>query len=215
MPLMTTKQVSTKTFYIHENTQNESFKNMSLVLQSKGIKNNAFFLGVTDPTLMRINPRDPNLGYNMKLLVTRECVCNYWYFLREIIRIPEQGGAANSGKLYELHRGNLSLNWCLVHNFNVFCELPRQHGKTIAMVCRVLWEFLFGTKNSEMALINKKYEDSKLNLARLKEIRRALPVYLQINVEQTDPTTGKKIKFKDSVEELVHPLNRNKIATVA
>jgi len=215
MALIQTPVKTTKKYYIQENTQNRSFVNMHVILKSKGIKNNAFFLAVLDPVLLRVNPRDENINYDLKQRILRECTYNYWYFLREVLRIPEQGGSANSGKMYELHRGNLALNFCLINNWNVFCELPRQHGKTIAVICRILWEFLFGTRNSEMAFINKKYEDSKLNLARMKDIRRALPTYLQMVVEQIDAATGKKIRTKDSVEALENPINRNKIVTVS
>jgi len=215
MALLQAPVMANKKYYIQNNTKNTSYMNMHVILRSKGIQNNSFFLAVTDPLLMSIDPRDPNINYQIKQRVFRECTYNYWYFLREVLRIPEQGGSANSGKMYELHRGNLALNYCLINNWNVFCELPRQHGKTIAVICRILWEFLFGTRNSEMAFINKKFEDSKLNLARLKEIRRALPSYLQMSQDLVDPVTGKKVKTIDRVEILENSMNRNRIVTVA
>ena len=201
-----------KVYYQFE-TSNKSFLDMHHYLKDTGVKNNKFFLILTDPDLAGINPRDPRLNMLMKQKVLRECICNYWYFLREVIRIPDQGGTANGGKPYQLHRGNLALNFCMIYNWNTFTELPRQHGKTIAVICRQLWTFLFGTSNSEMVFINKKFEDSKLNLQRLKDIRDALPSYLRMQ-DQYGPD-GKKLKVKNSVETLEHPFNGNRIKTLA
>ena len=199
--------------YLQKSTKNQSFLNMHYYLKDKKIENNAFFLILIDPDLAGIDPRDPRLNLGMKQKVLFECKRNYWYFLREVVKIPEQGGSVNSGVPYELHRGNLALNFCLINNLNIFAEFPRQHGKTLAVVCRLLWEFLFGTTNSEMILINKKFDDSKLNLARMKEIRAALPSYLQMNAQYG--SGDKKLKVKDSVETLEHPMNHNRVKTIS
>lgn len=198
--------------YYQMTTSNSSFLEMHHYLKGKGIKNNAFFLVLLDPDLAGIDPRDPRLNLMMKQKVFRECMNNFWYFIREVVRVPEQGGSANSGKPYKLHRGNLAMNFCLIHNFNIFEELPRQHGKTIGVVIRILWEFLFGTTNSEMMFINKKHDDSKLNLQRLKEIRAALPDYLRMN--DVYGRDGKRLKVKENVETLEHASNGNKIKTL-
>lgn len=198
--------------YYQFSTNNQSFLDVHYFLKGKGVKNNAFFLVILDPDLAGVDPRDPRLNLHMKQKIFKECMWNYWYFIREVVRVPEQGGAANSGAKYKLHRGNLALNFCLIYNWNIFAEFPRQHGKTIAVVIRLLWEFLFGTSNSEMMFINKKHDDSKLNLQRLKDIREALPSYLRMaDVFGKD---GKKIKVKENVETLEHPTNNNKIKTL-
>lgn len=63
-----------------------------------------------------------------------------------------------------------------------------------------------------MVFLNKKMDDSKLNLARMKEIRKALPSYLQMT-EMVTPD-GKVIKKPNTVETLEHVSNGNKIKTV-
>ena len=202
-----------KKIYYQMTTNNKSFLDMHHFLKAKGINNNKFFLVLFDPDLAGIDPRDPKLNRMMKQKVLRECITNYWYFLREIVRIPDQGGVKGSGIKYELHRGNLAMNFCLVFNFNIFAELPRQQGKTAAILCRMLWEYNFGTTNSESIFINKKHDDSKLNLQRLKEYRDALPEYLQM--AEAYGRDGKKIKASNTVESIQHPTNGNKIKTLA
>lgn len=90
--------------------------------------------------------------------------------------------------------------------------MPNEIGKTISALCRYLWVFNFGTTNSEMVFLNKKMEDSKLNLARMKEIRDALPSYLQMK-EMITPD-GKVLRKPNTVERLEHVSNGNKIKTV-
>ena len=208
--MITQQPVLPRTIYI-QNTTNQSFIDMHNHLKATGIKNNSFFLVLLDPMLNGVNPRDPRLSIQMKQRIFRECAYNYWYFIRECVRIPDQGGAVNSGIPYKLHRGNLALNYCLMLNLNVFAEFPRQHGKTIAVICRILWEFLFGTRNSEIAFLNKKHEDSKLNLLRLKDIRKALPEYLQM--DSTYGINNQKLKPKNSAEALENAAAGNKIKT--
>ena len=117
--------------YYQMETSNKSFLEMHYFLKAKGIRNNKFFLILYDRDLAGVNPRDPNLNEMMKAKILRECMTNIFYFLREIVRIPVQGGEVGGGSMFKLHRGNLALIFGFVLNWNMFLELPRQHGKTI------------------------------------------------------------------------------------
>lgn len=193
------------------NTKNQSFLDIHYYLKAKGIKNNAFFLALYDTDLMYVDPRDPRLNVMMKQKILKECMRNYWYFIREVVLIPDQGGAVGGGAKYKLHRGNLALNFAFTLNWNIFAEFPRQHGKTIAALVRYLWLFLFGTRNSEIKFFNKKLEDSKMNLERMRAIRAALPDYLRL--DSAVGPDGKRAKGVNSVESISNPLNSNKITT--
>ena len=161
------------TIYYHMSTTNKSFLEMHRYLKDSGIENNKFMLVLLDPDLARIDPHDPNLNRLMKQKVLRECIYNPWYFFREVVRIPDSGQA--TGVKFELSRGNLALLFCLMMNLNTFLEQPRQTGKTISSLCWYLYLFNFGTANAEMSFLNKKLDDSKLNLQRIREIRALLP----------------------------------------
>ena len=201
-----------KTRYYQMSTTNESFKNVHYILKEMGIKNNKFMLTLLDPDLAGVDPFDPRLNSTMCLKILRECQNNFWYFIREVVRVPASGGIGGGSK-YELTRGNLALNYCMALNLNIFFELPRQQGKTMSALCRYLYLFNFGTTNSEIAFLNKRLDDSKLNLARLKELRSALPSYLQM-AEMITPD-NKRIKATNSVMALQHVGNNNKIKAVA
>lgn len=196
------------TIYYQLSTNNKSFRDMHYYLRSIGIKNNKFFLALVDKDLAGVDPHDPKLNQFMKQKVFRECMVNYWYFLREVIRIPDQGG---TGVRYFLHRGNLAYNYCAMLNMNIFLELPRQQYKTISAICRFIYLYNFGTTNSEMIFLHQKMSESKLNLQRMKNIIDMLPSYLRMNKPYS--IDGKKIKGKDTVERLDHPLNGNVVKT--
>ena len=203
----------TQKVYFHTETTNQSFIDMHFILKEKGIKNNAFFLVLFDEDLKYIDPRDPTLNQYMQAKVLREVMHNYWYFLREIVRIPDQGGSVSSGVRYKLHRGNLAMNFLFTLNYNMFVELPRQHFKTMSALCRYLWCFNFGATNSEIMFIHKNHEGSKENLGRVKRLRDALPSYLQMS-SAIGVDGKKKMKVSNTVETLQHPTNYNKIRTL-
>ena len=81
----------------------------------------------------------------------------------------------------------------------------------LKVVVWYLWVFNFGTTNSEITFLNKKHEDSKLNLRRLKDIREALPTYLQM--DSAVGRNGEKLKAKNNAETLEHISNGNRIVT--
>ena len=202
---------TTRTIFIHKSTSNSSFLKMHYYLKEKGIQNNDFFLALLDSGLAGVDPRDPSLPGYMKARVMNECRLNYWYFLREVVRVPEEGGEVGSGAKYNLHRGNLALNFLFILNFNIFLELPRQTGKTVAAVCRYLWVYNFGTSNSSILFMHKDHSGSKGNLKKLRDIRGSLPSYLQM--ETVMNAEGKKLKVPNRMEYMQHPFNNNKINT--
>lgn len=130
-----------------------------------------------------------------------------------MVRIPVQGGTVGSGKRYQLNRGNLAMNFLFTLNYNMFVELPRQFGKTVGALCRYLWVYNFGSSNSEIMFIHKDHGGSKGNLKHLKEIRDALPEYLQMSA--ATGVDGKKLKVANTIVSMEHPLNKNKITTFA
>lgn len=136
---------------------------------------------------------------------------NITNFLREVIRVPDQGGDVNSGKRYKLHRGNLAMNFLFMLNFSQFVEMPRQHGKTVAALARYLWVYNFGTSNSEIMFMHKDHAGSKNNLKSLKVMRDALPSYLQMS--SATGIDGKKLKVPNTIVTMQHPYNNNKINT--
>lgn len=193
-------------------TTNISFIQTAKDLSCLGVTNNKFFLKLYDPKLIGVDPFAPVVSQENIKRITIECVRNPWYFLREISRIPEQGSAQGpgTGSKFILHRGNLAAIYCFLLNINFYMTIPRQTGKTQSVLAILLWTYMFGTTNSEMAFINKSQEDANNNLARLKAQKELLPVYMQqtFTFEDGEPKSN---RGKDNVKTIQNPLNGNKI----
>ena len=169
-------------YILDYDTSNASFIALASVLRRKGIKNWAFFLKLYDEDLVGVDPYDENLSPEYQLKVIMECRRNIWYFIREVMRIPAPGDPMQ----FKLHRGNLALLWACANNIPVYEVLPRQHGKTWAVISYALWTFNYASDYTNMLFMNKQLGDSQLNLKRLKDARELLPPYLRVDKTQTD-----------------------------
>lgn len=194
------------TVYYQMNTLNQSFLDMHYYLKAKGIKNNKFHLLLYDNDLAYIDPHDVNLNTYMKQKVFLECQRNFWYYIREVVRVQSQGGPYVR---YRLDRGNLALNFCFTLNLNIYQEQPRQTGKTVATEVWYSWVYNFGSRNANMIFLNKKHDDAKRNLSSLKDIIKALPPYLRF--DQAFGVDGKKLKASNTVSYIQHKINYNNI----
>lgn len=205
---MTSVPRKRRTFSYHINTRNISFLQTANDLQKLGIKNCMFFLKLYDKSLEYVDPHSPHITPEQIVAVINECLINPWYFLRECVRIPEQGG---NGIPYQLHRANLAATFCFLNGIDHYLVIPRQKGKTQSTVAILLWSFIFGTTNSEFMFINKRQEDANNNLDRLKQQRELLPSYMRMKEFINDE--GKLEKGQDNVKSLANPSNGNKIVT--
>ena len=208
-----TQIVTQMRVYIQKETTNQSFLDMHYYLKRTGRVNNSFMLVLYDAGLAGVNPRDPNLDTFTKQRILREIIVNYWYFIREVARIPESGGDVNGGARFRLDRGSMAMSYLFTFNFNIYVELPRQFGKTTCVMMRLLWEYQYGTSNSRMMLMHKDHGGSKDNLNKLREYRDALPSYLQMS--SNIGVDGKKLKVQNTKEGIQHPINHNRIDTFA
>lgn len=122
--------------YYDMGTTNTSFLQVAKDLKRLGIKNCYFMLEIYDISLINVDPYavDPATGKttltkDQIARVINECVRNPWYYLREISRIPEQGGG---GIPYKANRGNIAQAWCFLKHLDSWLSLPRRKS-----CCRV------------------------------------------------------------------------------
>nr|DAH35357.1 MAG TPA: large terminase [Caudoviricetes sp.] len=196
--------------YYHTSTTNKSFLEMARYLKDIGIKNYKWPLILLDPDLAKIDPFDPLLPQPYKVKVLRECIYNPIYFIRECVRIES---STPGGMKFGLHRGNMAIIFCMLQNINCFVDLPRQTGKTIGVLTVLLYWYQFGISNTEINFLHKKLDGATDNLDDLRKMRDLLPPYLRMS--QVEGRDGKKIKEKSNVRDLQHPVNGNRIRTVA
>lgn len=193
-------------------TQNKSFLKVARDLKMLGIKNYYWMLELKDPSIIKINPFQcdeeghTTLSEDQISRIILECRRNPWYFLREIVRIPDQGGTAVP---YRANRGNLAQAWCMKNGIDSWLCLPRQQGKTVSALCFQVWAYLFGTTNSKFIQVNKDGDNAKSNLRMMVNIIDLLPEYLRFKAYVDDE--GKNHKAKENATELKNPITQNNV----
>ena len=140
-----------KNRYYDTGTKNKSFLQVAKDLNKLGIKNYYFMLEIKDYTLVDVDPYSPNLTQDQVSRIMTECTRNIWYYLREICRIPSQGGV---GVSFKANRGNIAQTWCVLHGIDSWLCLPRQQGKTQSCLAIFAWAYSFGTNDSNFIFIN-------------------------------------------------------------
>jgi hypothetical protein len=166
-------------------TDNDSFIEVCEQYKEKGIKKWYFPLLLYDKDLVGVDPFDEeNLSLKMKLKIKKEIRINVWYFLRQIVRIPEAGGVTR----YKANRGNIALTFCMVNNIDSIEILPRQNGKTIGAISVYEWIYHYATINTNSVFSNKQLADSQLNIKRFNDIKDLFPDYLKSHLDEKEDT---------------------------
>lgn len=179
--------------YYIQNTTNKSFIKMHLLLKRMGIKNNTFFLACTQKELLNIDPHDEKkITPELAMKIALECKINPWYYFREIVRMPSQGGDSVP---FILNRANLALIWTFLNGTNIYLVQPRQTGKTISTQAIASWIMFIGTKNFTMAMYTKDNKLREENVSRLKYIKEELPTYLTHFNKLEDTTNKQTIRY--------------------
>lgn len=175
--------------YYIQNTTNKSFLRMHSLLKKMGIKNNTFFLACTQKELLNIDPHnEKSITPEIAARIAYECKVNPWYYFREVVRMPSQGGDSVP---FILNRANLALIWTFLNGTNIYLVQPRQTGKTISTQAIASWIMFIGTKNFTMAMYTKDNKLREENVSRLKYIKEELPSYLT-HFNKLEDTTNKQ-----------------------
>lgn len=192
-------------------TKNKSFLETHEQLKLLGVKNNAYFLLLLNPLLQGVDPYDPNLPPEVALMIIEECSLNIFYFLREVVRIPEQGAGTVR---FKLDRGTLAALYCFTNNINFYLMKPRQTGKSVGICAMLAWAFKFGITNGQFQFSANKEKIGKDNLKRMKTYISLLPSYIAKAGTIAKDSTGKTIRKTNNVKSYVEPVTNNS-ATVA
>lgn len=178
--------------HVHYETKNESFLILVKKLHDMGVKNCLFPLTLLNPALINVDPHDPNLDEQTKIAVGIECTQNFWYFIREVVRIKDAGGS-DKGISYIANRGNIAASWLYLNHIDVFLIQPRQTGKSVSTDCIMLWLIYFATRRYDITLFTK--GDLRApNIRRLKAMRGLLPKYL-IYKDKKDPDNSEWLGY--------------------
>lgn len=191
---------------IDYSTSNHTFLRMAQVYKSMGIKNNAFMLALLQPALKGVDPHSPHLTKEQKLMVGLECKYNPWYYFREVVKLPPNGGPKPVA--FRANRGNLALIWSFLGNIDTALIQPRQTGKSASTDCLMVWVQYIGTTNTKTMLLTKDDTLRQANIERLKNIRDLLPPYL-LSVSSEDSDNQKELTCKAKGNSYVTGVSQN------
>lgn len=188
------------------NTKNKSFLMVHEQLKLLGVRNNEFFLLLLNPRLQGVDPHDPNISAELALMVVEECQLNFFYYLREVVRVPQQGAGVVQ---FELDRATLAAAYCFINDINFYLIKPRQTGKSVGISVFLSWAFKFGITNGGFAFYANKEKNSKANLKRMKTYIGLLPRYMANMGAQIYDSTGKLVRKTNNIKRYYEPSSGN------
>ena len=109
---------------IDMDTKNISFRIMRDYLYSKDVNNNSFMLTTIDENLINL-PDDPsNWTLDQKKEVYNECIKNFWFFIREVLRVPTEENIKYNDPYvlypkYTIRYDTLRLLYAYINNRNI------------------------------------------------------------------------------------------------
>jgi len=135
---------------LHTNTKNVSFLRTAALLKKMGVKNHSFLLALHNPALLNVDPWSPNLTQVEIEMIVEEIKHNFWYFIREVYRVPPAAGTTPI--MLKANRANISYFWLFFNHLTTLLIQPRQTGKSLA----------YTTVNVYLAITNPNYNISVL-----------------------------------------------------
>ena len=179
---------------IHYETKNKSFLKLAEVYHRLGVNNCAFHLALLQPELKDIDPFDENLPIEIKAKIVYECKHNFWYYLREVARIPVPGSLVPTQ--FQANRANIALYWFFFNHVMVLIVILRQTGKTTMLMALVVYLLNFGTTNAFINFLTKSEGLKAETLKKVKDLFEELPEYLNFSTRK-DIFNSDEIKIKD------------------
>lgn len=174
-------------------TSNQSFVRLAALYRDMGVENHAFLLALHNPALQGINPHSPELTLDQIALITIECKENFWYYIREVARIP--GLAGSDPIVFRASRGNIALYWLFFnHIFTLLIQI-RQTGKSVGMDTLNRYLTNVRCRNTDIYLITKDDDLRSKNLARMKEMESCLPFYFRLR-QKNDLANNEEFTIK-------------------
>jgi len=198
----------TKRFVYQINTTNESFLKLSIKLKDMGVKNNMFFLKLYDPSLQYVNPFDDNLSIETKQKIIQEIIINPWYYLRECVAIPEQGG--EGGTPFVLHLANLASIYCTLNGIDHYSVYPYQTYRRASYNTLLHWLFMFGGTTTEFRYMASSFSGFYNNMSRTLSQVAILPDYLStiMNMVVHKRTTMENFLSRNVIRQIENPKDR-------
>jgi len=178
---------------IHYETKNPDFIRLAALLKRMGIKNHAFFLAIHNPLIAELDPWDPNLTDTQISMIIKESKENFWYFIREVVRIPAASGSIPFK--FKPNRANIATFWLFFNHITSLLIQPRQTGKSLTYQLLFMWLLTVGVSETNLSILTK---DDKLRddiSLKIRDLADYLPPYMK-SITKRDVKNSEKITCK-------------------
>lgn len=200
------------------NTKNKAFLNIHKLLKLLGVKNHSEHLQLFNKDLLGVDVRDPRLTDDLRFAIFQECKMNLWYFLREVVVVPE----GDNMLPFDLNIGAFCTTWLCTRNQNFLYIISRQIGKTFLLTTILAWVLIFGGSDMLIKNIHHSKDPAVGNINKIKKVLELIPGWMQVHkkeYDKPDKKTGlmkvKNILAKsDNARTLECKPYKNKIETV-
>lgn len=168
-------------------TKNESFLHYVGVLEKLNIENRYWPLALHNPLLKGVDPYSEDLTEEQIVMIVQECKDNFWYFLREVVRIPVQGSLEPCR--FKAHRGNMAFCWCAFNHITVMILMPRQRGKTLVVNVTNVYVLDVKGQNTKIGLYTKDNNLRVSTVKQMKDVIEELPWYFNVRTKKDTNNT--------------------------
>lgn len=175
---------------IDTTTKNKGFVRLAALYKGMGVENHAFILALHDASLQGVNPYDVNLSDETKLKILNEIKSNFWYFLREIARVPTHDMVNIIH--FKPNRGIIAAYWTYFNHVQQVIVFPRQTGKSFGVDWLNVWVSNFGATDYITNVLTKDDKLRARHMSRLKSMMECLPAWLQFK-KKADPANSEQI----------------------
>ena len=175
-------------------TTNTSFIRVAGIYKKMGIKNHAFLLALHNPELQGVDPHDPNLTIEQKILVAKEIKENPWYYFREVMRVPPPAGTKPI--MYKANRANIATIWLALNHITGYLIQPRQTGKSLTGDGLDSYMLNILANNTNLSLVTKDEKLRTKTSLQVRELIQLLPPYLQM-LKKKDIKNNERITIKE------------------
>lgn len=164
------------------NTKNKAFLNIHKLLKSLGIKNHSEHLQLFNKKLLGVDVRDPRLTDDLRFAIFQECKMNLWYFLREVVIVPE----GDNMLPFDLNIGAFCITWMCTRNQNFLYIISRQVGKTFLLTTIIAWVLIFGGNDMLIKNIHHSKPPAVGNINKVKKVLELIPGWMQVHKKEYD-----------------------------
>ena len=189
---------------IDYNTDNASFLKLAYVHKELDVKHWFISLALHDPSLSQMKPTNSGLSLEDKGCIALEMMNNPWYFFREICMVPQDGADAIP---FKINRGSFALIWTFFNNIDIALLMIRQQGKTVAIVCLLVYLMRL-MKKSRSILLTRGSDLRTETISKMKQVRDAIPKYLWVQ-RRDDLDNTEIFTYRDRDNKLLTCIAQN------